>query len=552
MRALQAQSWPFHGCGPGRRRGARGYRGAVMVKRSLLILSVLIAQPPELLQAASGSPARPAAPLEVAQDLGKLAEGLDSTKPRVRHGAVDALADVGTPEAWSLILERGLSDPNSRVADSAQLRLGAAPVSPELLGLLESRSGLGSRRAMCRVRVAQALGGMPGEVPARLLERALKDKEPEVRCALAAAVEQRSDSGADSISGGAADMKRLLKALDRVATRDRDPRTRSAGLLALVAFSGAQGIGEEEAQGATTDALASDDPLLVSAAVHTAAERLSAADLEGILWAKRGGHASFMAAVTALEGRADRESAQLLIRRLGDEQAPLRPAAAWGIVRALREISGLSIAGSAKRWQQWADGLAAGKVTPVERRPTTDDGPTTTALYGLKIRGDRVAFLVDMSGSMWVDHQGAPRKEAVDAELARALRALPPTARFDLVPYSKQPAPWRGELVDATPKNVERAVKAFRGCGLKGVGDLWGALESVLVDPEVDTVVILTDGAPSGGDRWNIELMGRLLGDEKRLRHMDLQMVLFGSSKGLKRRWIEVLDGLGGSVLSID
>ena len=60
-------------------------------------------------------------------------------------------------------------------------------------------------------------------------------------------------------------------------------------------------------------------------------------------------------------------------------------------------------------------------------------------------------------------------------------------------------------------------------------------------------MVILTDGAPSGGDRWNIELMGRLLGDEKRLRHVDLQMVLFGSSKGLKRRWIEVLDGLGGS-----
>ena len=522
------------------------------MKCSPSILSALLVP---LLSSAAGSPGHPPPyPGAVAgvQDLARLAEGLDSTKPRVRHGAVDALADVGTTEAWSIILDRGLVDGNSRVADSAQLRLGAAPVTPELLELLETRAGLGSRKAICRVRVAQALGTMPGEVPARLFERALKDKEPEVRAALVGAVEQRSVSAGASISGSDADHKRLVKALDRVATRDRDSRTRAAGLLALVAFAEAEGVGEEEARGASADALGSEDPLVVSAAIQTAAEGLDAEDLEAILWAKRGGHAPFMAAVAALEARADRESARLLIRRLGDEGAPLRPAAAWGIVRALRQVSGLSIAGSAARWENWAAGLPEGKITPVERRPTTDDGPTTTALYGLKIRGDRVAFLVDMSGSMWVDHKGAPRKEAVDVELARALRALPPTARFDLVPYSKNPAPWKGELVDATPKNVEKAVKAFRGCGLKGVGDLWGALESVLVDPEVDTVVILTDGAPSGGDRWDIELMGRLLGEEKRLRHVDIQMVLFGSSKGLKRRWAEVVDALGGTVLSID
>ncbi len=522
------------------------------MKCSLSILAALLAP---LLSSAAGSAGHlssVSSPVAGVQDLAKLAEGLDSTKPRIRHGAVDALADVGTTEAWSIILDRALVDLNSRVADSAQLRLGAAPVTPELLELLESRAGLGSRKPICRVRVAQALGTMPGEVPARLLERGLKDKEPAVRAALAGSVEQRSLSTGASISGSAADLKRLVKALDRVATRDRDSRTRAAGLLALVALAGAEGIGAEEAREATADALGSEDPLLVSAGIRTAAAGMSVADLEAILWAKRGGHAPFMAAVEALEVRADRESARLLIRRLGDGEAPLRPAAAWGIVRALREMSGLSIAGSATRWKGWADALPEGKITPVERRPATDDGPTTTALYGLKIRGDRVVFLVDMSGSMWVDHKGAPRKEAVDVELARALRALPPTARFDLVPYSKHPAPWKGELVDATPKNVEKAVKAFRGCGLKGVGDLWGALESVLVDPEVDTVVILTDGAPSGGDRWDIELMGRLLGEEKRLRHVDLQMVLFGSSKGLKRRWTEAVDALGGGVLSID
>lgn len=521
--------------------------------KSLLTILPLLFTPSLQLAQGGALPTSPASTgLARAQDLEKLAEGLDSQKPRVRHGAVDALADLGTADAWAVVLDRGITDLNSRVADSAQLRLAAAPLTPDLLDLLESRSGLGSRKPICRIRVAQALGSMPGTVPAQLLERGLKDKEPGVRAVLATAIEQRSNAGRDSIGGRPADLKRLLKGLDRVAVRDRDPRTRAAGLLALHAFARAYGIGEQEADDAVADALRGDDPLVISAALGATAGRLSVAELEVFLWSKGGSHGPLMGAVAALEAKGDRESARLLIRRLGDEEAPLRPAAAWGVVCSLRRMSGLSIGLSVDRWVKWSDDLPEGRITPVERRPVTDDGPMTTSLYGLSIRGDRVAFLVDMSGSMWVDHKGAPRKAAVDVELARTLRALPPSARFDVVPYSKAPAPWRGELVAATPKNVEKAVKAFRGCGLKGVGDLWAALESVLVNEEIDTIVVLTDGAPSGGMRWNVELMGRLFADENRLRHVDLQMVLFGSSKGLKRRWTEVVDSLGGSVRSID
>ena len=67
----------------------------------------------------------------------------------------------------------------------------------------------------------------------------------------------------------------------------------------------------------------------------------------------------------------------------------------------------------------------------------------------------------------------------------------------------------------------------------------------------MDTVVILTDGAPSGGDRWDIELMGGSLG-----RRSDFDMWTSDGPlrllQGLKRRWAEVVDALGGGVLSID
>ena len=486
------------------------------------------------------------------QDLEQAARGLDSAKPRERAGAVDALAALGTIGAWELVVERGLPDTNSRVADSAQLRLAEADLSAELVELVGGRSGLGSKRPLIRVRVAQALATMGGAAPVRLLERGLKDKEAAVRVALARALERRAPAGEGAFSGSAAEWKRFMAALERLARRDRESVAQAAGLLALDACARHLGRGGEAAAEATAEALGGDDPLLVAAALGAAPGAAGLEDLEALLWRKKVEHAALMAAVRAAEARGDREGARLLVRRLADAERPLRPAAAWGLVRALRRMSGLSIGLSAERWARWSADLPEGPVVPVERREEAEQGPTTTTLYGLTVYGDRVAFLVDMSGSMWVDHKGRPRKEAVDEELARCLRALPPTARFDVVPYAKHPDPWRGELVDATPKNVERAVKTFLTCSLNGVGDLWTAIESVLADPEVDTIVVLSDGAPSGGDRWNVELMGALLGEELRLRHVDLQMVLFGPTKGLKRRWQKVVEELGGSIALID
>ena len=259
--------------------------------KSLLTILPLLFTPSLQLAQGGALPTSPASTgLARAQDLEKLAEGLDSQKPRVRHGAVDALADLGTADAWAVVLDRGITDLNSRVADSAQLRLAAAPLTPDLLDLLESRSGLGSRKPICRIRVAQALGSMPGTVPAQLLERGLKDKEPGGRAGLATAIEQRSNAGRDSIGGRPADLKRLLKGLDRVAVRDRDPRTRAAGLLALHAFARAYGIGEQEADDAVADALR--DPEFTLIARETVKDALRDRDVHR----------------AALEGAADSDS----------------------------------------------------------------------------------------------------------------------------------------------------------------------------------------------------------------------------------------------------
>ncbi len=104
----------------------------------------------------------------------------------------------------------------------------------------------------------------------------------------------------------------------------------------------------------------------------------------------------------------------------------------------------------------------------------------------------------------------------------------------------------------ATKKNVEKAIEWFTRNTQRGKGDLWSALVPVLRDPQVDTVVILSDGAPSGGQRWNIELIRPLLQDENRLRGVVIHTVMFDASKFLKRSWKDITGDWRGTQQLID
>ncbi|MEM8713294.1 MAG: hypothetical protein AAGG01_20300, partial [Planctomycetota bacterium] len=225
-------------------------------------------------------------------------------------------------------------------------------------------------------------------------------------------------------------------------------------------------------------------------------------------------------------------------------------------VQVLREASGLSTGAVAERWIRWAEGLKDDWVW--ERRDSkrssrdADEEGASTTFYGLRVASDRLVFLVDMSGSMWRSNGESSRKEQVEVELAKTLRQLPEETYFNLVPYANAPGPWEKELVPATPKNVERAIEWFQRNTQRGRGDAWSALLPVLRDPSVDTVVILFDGAPSGGTRWNVELMRSLLADENRLRGVVIHTVLFEASGFLKRSWDAIATDARGTQVLIE
>ena len=75
-------------------------------------------------------------------------------------------------------------------------------------------------------------------------------------------------------------------------------------------------------------------------------------------------------------------------------------------------------------------------------------------------------------------------------------------------------------------------------------------MRRVLLDPEIDTLCVLTDGAPTGGRRWHLEMMMQLLLAETRFRPVTFDVVLVDASRAAERRWDVLCVGSGGELTS--
>jgi hypothetical protein len=89
-------------------------------------------------------------------------------------------------------------------------------------------------------------------------------------------------------------------------------------------------------------------------------------------------------------------------------------------------------------------------------------------------------------------------------------------------------------------------------CDAKGAGDVWTAIELALEDPEVDTLVILTDGAPSGGHRWNLELMESLLPERVRFEKIAVDAVVVDATTPIGDHWRRMCAATGGRVQTVE
>lgn len=478
--------------------------------------------------------------------LADLRRDLRSEYGDKRRRAVTELARMGGKDAMELVIE-ALSDEDAQVADEAELRL------PEFedAGVLEwvlGKGGLGAKDPWVRLRAAGAAGKMVGPVPLRPLVKALDRRNPGFTRSLLWSMESLGNRGA--LSGLAA--RGAFDPVAKLVAKGTPDPVRAAAIAALA---------ELDPPGAMA--------LLPKARGYGGAETLCAAlSAEAALGgpglgdqlANGMGHASPVVRAHAARlvglGYGGRPALALLAARLGAEP---RPAVALTVAAALSQATGQKHGRHQKSWERAiadlpADWTAKVHVGDADSRSLEKPvGASVAALGRLEPLSDRLAILVDFSGSLWNERaDGTKRKDALDPEVTALLGRLTPESRFLLVPYTHESLPFEDEPTDASLRNVRRAQDFFDKARMTGKGNVWDAIQFSLASPEIDRILIVTDGAPTGGHRWNIDLMVELLTEQTRFRPVLFDLVLFDAPKGLVRRWEPLAERTGGRLVVID
>jgi hypothetical protein len=223
-----------------------------------------------------------------------------------------------------------------------------------------------------------------------------------------------------------------------------------------------------------------------------------------------------------------------LIRAL----AKATPRVADEVGNALREITGQSIEPYAEAWAKWwedhrsewgEDGRPLQPIAVVPRR-------TDAHYYGIKIRSDKVLFIIDTSGSMKEEKRApvptappgkpttgapepapapppgkfsGPKIEIAKQELVRAVKALPKEALFNVISFNHTVQSWKPSMVAATDAHKEEMFAWIRDVPPVGSTYIDGALQMAFkmaglgsydkAYPQVgvDTIFLLSDGAPT-------------------------------------------------------
>jgi len=464
---------------------------------------------------------------------------LEEPDPRTRRSAVRRLAELGTPDVWDSILE-ALEDPEPEVADEAQLRLAAIP--PDEAERLFGRDGLRSPDELVRARVAEALGRLSFAPDGVELAKRTRRKPAHVARLIAWSIERLARRG--RLAG---EPERIGRQLAKTWRMANEPGVRAAAWLALAV------VQPDVAQEWVGETLGERDPTLRSAALLVA--RGLPDEGVGAARARIDDPATRVraTALETLERAGTKDAVAALLERLNRE--PSRRLALQ-VLEALQRLSGRKHRTDPRPWRDWIESLP--EDWRADRRPAgrvhedTRERRSRT-LERIPILSDRIAILIDLSGSIWRERDdGRTRKEALDVELRRALEELDESTSFALIPYTTEPIPWERRLRPANARTVDAALSWFEELRASGRGNVYDAIQLALEDPDVDTILVLSDGAPTGGHRWNLELMVDLLIEENRFRRVAFDHVLVDASGRRAREWRRLAAASGGRVIEVE
>jgi hypothetical protein len=210
-----------------------------------------------------------------------------------------------------------------------------------------------------------------------------------------------------------------------------------------------------------------------------------------------------VAAAHAARARKSRVPVPALIDLL-EEHWKLRDRAYLEAHSALIVLTGQSFE-SIEDWRKFWEGakdtldpanLGKEEGTTQVTVKTTED---SIEFFGSEIFSRNLVFVIDVSGSMAMFDDGnpsEPRLKRAMEQLTKALEKVPDGALFNVIAYSNSVKPWQRQMQPSTKSTRAAAIKfvsAFKPLEATHTDE---ALEKAFEDLRVDTIVLLSDGAP--------------------------------------------------------
>ncbi len=169
------------------------------------------------------------------------------------------------------------------------------------------------------------------------------------------------------------------------------------------------------------------------------------------------------------------------------------------IARSLEALTGESLGIRADLWRKWWERWgAAFAPSPSPKAPKTrppGETKTVATFYGIPVLSDRVVFVIDESSSM--AHEG--RYDVAVSELLLAAGRLGADARLNVIAFQSHVWQWERRMQPMAKAALARLGKELRARIPAGETCLYDALERALDDEEVETIFLLSDGAPNAG-----------------------------------------------------
>ncbi len=192
---------------------------------------------------------------------------------------------------------------------------------------------------------------------------------------------------------------------------------------------------------------------------------------------------------------------------------------------ALRAITGVEIGPFPDAWKAWYDENKAALVAKGAKPQSTKKSKRSVEsinYYGIETRSRRIAFLIDVSGSMEeVIGEGLEDVTGLDEDvlfgkkidiakkmLKQAIRNLPEESFFNIIVFNHAVKTFSAESLEATQDNKNKSYLMINDLEPSGATFTYGALKEAFrlagrglsdksYDPGVDTIFLLSDGAPT-------------------------------------------------------